>query len=80
MSHEYRKQNQLNYLTSVHAPAAPTKHATYQIVLPIIYLHCFKGKGRCGWVGVGMDIKKASNHMNKMLVAQSDRYHFSLMH
>ncbi len=24
-------------------------------------------------VGVGMDIKKASNHMNKMLVAQSDR-------
>ncbi len=21
----------------------PTKHATYQIVLPIIYLHCFKG-------------------------------------
>ncbi len=24
-------------------------------------------------VGVGMDITKASNHMNKMLVAQSDR-------
>ncbi len=22
----------------------PTKHATYQIVLPIIYLYCFKGK------------------------------------
>ncbi len=31
----------------------PTKHATYQIVLPIIYLHCFKGKGRCGQVGLG---------------------------
>ncbi len=29
-------------------------------------------------VGVGMDLKKASNNMNKMLVAQSDRYHFSL--
>ncbi len=25
-----------------------TKHATYQIVLPIIYLYCFKGM--CGWV------------------------------
>ncbi len=24
-------------------------------------------------VGVGIDIKKASNHMNNMLVAQSDR-------
>ncbi len=24
-------------------------------------------------VGVGMDIKKASNHKNKMLVTQSDR-------
>ncbi len=24
----------------------PTKHATYQIVLPIIYLYCFKGKFR----------------------------------
>ncbi len=24
-------------------------------------------------VGIGMDIKKASNHTNKMLVAQSDR-------
>ncbi len=21
-----------------------TKHATYQIVLPIVYLHCFKGR------------------------------------
>ncbi len=31
----------------------PTKHATYQIVLPIIYLHCFKGKGRCGRIGLG---------------------------
>ncbi len=31
----------------------PTKHATYQIVLPIIYLHCFKGKGSCGRVGLG---------------------------
>ncbi len=30
----------------------PTKHATYQIVLPIIYLHCFKGKFRVR-VGVG---------------------------
>ncbi len=29
-------------------------------------------KGRF-WVGVGMDIKKNSNHMNKLLVAQSDR-------
>ncbi len=24
-------------------------------------------------VGVGMDIKKASNHINEMLVGQSDR-------
>ncbi len=31
----------------------PTKHATYQIVLPIIYVYCFKGKGRCGRVGLG---------------------------
>ncbi len=43
----------------------PTKRATYQIVLPIIYLYCFKGK--CG--RVGMDIKK----IVKLLVAQSDR-------
>ncbi len=43
----------------------PTKHATYQIVLPIIYLYCFKGKIS---VRVGMDIKKASNHMNKMTI------------
>ncbi len=53
----------------------PTKHATYQIVLPIIYLYCFKGKIN---VRVGIDIKKASNHINKMLVAQSDKYYFSL--
>ncbi len=33
-------------------PGVPTKHATYQIVLPIIYLHCFKGKFR---VRVGVD-------------------------
>ncbi len=26
--------------------SVPTKHATYQIVLPIIYLDCFKGKFR----------------------------------
>ncbi len=38
----------------------PMKHATYQIELPIIYLYSFKGKFRV-------------NHMNKMLVAQSDR-------
>ncbi len=36
----------------------PTKHATYQIVLPILYVYCFKGKfrvncGRCGRVGLG---------------------------
>ncbi len=24
----------------------PTKHATYQIVLPMIYFYCFKGKFR----------------------------------
>ncbi len=24
--------------------SVPTKHATYQIVLPIIYVHSFKGK------------------------------------
>ncbi len=30
----------------------PTKHATYQIVLPIIYVYCFKGKFR---VRVGVD-------------------------
>ncbi len=30
----------------------PTNHATYQIVLPIIYLHCFKGKFK---VRVGVD-------------------------
>ncbi len=36
-----------------HRAGVPTKHATYQIVLPIIYLHCFKGKGRCGRVGLG---------------------------
>ncbi len=30
----------------------PSKHATYQIVLPIIYVYCFKGKGR---VRVGMN-------------------------
>ncbi len=61
---------------------ATWKHATYQIVLPIIYLHCFKGNFmvRVGllWtgrfrVGVSMDIKKASKHINKMLIAQSDR-------
>ncbi len=32
--------------------AVPTKHATYQIVLPIIYVYCFKGKFR---VRVGVD-------------------------
>ncbi len=48
----------------------PTKHATYQIVLPIIYVYCFKGKFR---LRVGMEIKKASNHTKKRLVAQSDR-------
>ncbi len=43
----------------------PTKHATYQIVLPRIYLHCFKGKFRVRVgvdgrrVGAGMDIKKS---------------------
>ncbi len=47
-----------------------TKHATYQILLPIIYMYSFKGRFR---VGVGVDIKKNSNHINKMLVAQSDR-------
>ncbi len=30
----------------------PTKPATYQIVLPIIYVYCFKGKFR---VRVGVD-------------------------
>ncbi len=30
----------------------PTKHATYQIVLQIIYVYCFKGKFR---VRVGVD-------------------------
>jgi len=30
----------------------PTKHATYQIVLPIIYVYCFKGKFR---VSVGVE-------------------------
>ncbi len=30
----------------------PTKHATYQIVLPIIYLYYFKGKFK---VRVGVD-------------------------
>ncbi len=29
----------------------PMKHATYQVVLPIIYLHWYKG--RCGRVGLG---------------------------
>ncbi len=48
----------------------PTKHATYQIVLPIIYVYCFKGRFR---LGVGMEIKKASNHTKKRLEAQSDR-------
>ncbi len=37
-------------------PGVPTKQATYQVVLPIIYLHCFKAKFR---VRVGMDIKKS---------------------
>ncbi len=36
----------------------PTKHAQH-IVLSIIYLHCFKVKGMCGRVGLGMDIKKS---------------------
>ncbi len=31
----------------------PTKRATYQIVLLIIYLYYFKGKGMCGRVGLG---------------------------
>ncbi len=31
----------------------PTIHATYQIVLPIIYLYSFKGKCKCGRVGLG---------------------------
>ncbi len=39
-------------------PGVPMKHATYQIVLPIIHLDCFKGRFR---VGVGMDIKKSFN-------------------
>ncbi len=43
---------------------------TYQILLPIIYMYSFKGRFR---VRVGVDIKKNSNHINKMLVAQSDR-------
>ncbi len=57
--------------------SVPTKHATYQIVLPIIYFHHCKGKFRvrvCRFrIGAGMDIKKASNNMNKMLVAQSEQ-------
>ncbi len=46
--------------------------ATYQIVLPIIHLYCFKGKGRfrVTW-GLVWTLKKASTHTNKMLVAQS---------
>ncbi len=47
-----------------------------QIVLPKIYLHCIKGKFR---VGVVDNFKKASNYMNKMMVAQSDRSYFSLL-
>ncbi len=65
------------HLVSCFFAGVPTKHATYQIVLPIIYVWVcvsmcivLKGKFR---VRVGMEIKKASNHMKKRLVAQSDK-------
>ncbi len=40
------------YKYSVSIAVVPTKRATYQIVLTIIYLHCLKGKFR---VRVGVD-------------------------
>ncbi len=39
-------------LTNRHGASVLTKHATNQIVLPIIYVYCFKGKFRVR-VGVG---------------------------
>ncbi len=36
---------QLSWVRS-EQPGIPTKHATYQIVLPIIFVYCFKGKFR----------------------------------
>ncbi len=41
----------------------PTKHATYQIVLPIIYLHCFKGKFT---VTLYADLEPKTHHQTPM--------------
>ncbi len=60
--HESNERGNSTLLT-VHAlqymhkcTGVPTKHATYKIVRPIIYLYYFKGKVRCGQAGLGMDI------------------------
>ncbi len=47
-----------------------TNNATYQIMLPTLYLSYCNGRFR---VGVGVHVNKASHHINIMLEAKSDR-------